>query len=118
MLLVTAPTVRAGLLSWPAWQILAGAARVLAPATDHPLLPALDEAGIGWELLPVDAGGKRAVHGQAAAKPAMGRSLERLWLTGRRIRRPWPGGPPGRWPGRQAPWCGCALLTRPASPRQ
>ena len=56
MLLVTAPTVRAGLLSWPAWQTLAGASRVLAPATDHPLLPALDEAGIGWELL---AGGCR-----------------------------------------------------------
>jgi len=57
VLLVTAPTVRAGLLSWPAWQTLAGAARVLAPATDHPLLPALDEAGIGWELLPGEGGG-------------------------------------------------------------
>ena len=38
VLLVTAPTVRAGLLSWRAWQILAGAARVLAPGHDHPLL--------------------------------------------------------------------------------
>ena len=56
MLLVTAPTVRAGLLSWRAWQILAGAARVLAPGHDHPLLPALDEAGIGWEVLPGSAG--------------------------------------------------------------
>ena len=54
MLLVTAPTVRAGLLSWRAWQILAGAARVLAPSADHPLLPALDEAGIAWEVLPGD----------------------------------------------------------------
>ena len=54
VLLVTAPTVRAGLLSWPAWQTLAGASRVLAPAADHPLLPALDEAGIGWEVLPGD----------------------------------------------------------------
>ena len=51
MLLVTAPTVRAGLLSWAAWQTLVGASRVLAPAADHPLLPALDEAGIGWEVL-------------------------------------------------------------------
>ena len=59
MLLVTAPTVRAGLLSWRAWQILAGAARVLAPRADHPLLPALDEAGIGWEVLPGSAGGAR-----------------------------------------------------------
>jgi XTP/dITP diphosphohydrolase len=54
VLLVTAPTVRAGLLSWPAWLILAGAARVLAPSPDHPLLPALDEAGIAWAVLPGD----------------------------------------------------------------
>ncbi len=65
VLLVTAPTVRAGLLSWPAWQTLAGASRVLAPAADHPLLPALDEAGIGWQLLPGDA-----VDGQAAGEQA------------------------------------------------
>ena len=65
VLLVTAPTVRAGLLSWPAWQTLAGASRVLAPAADHPLLPALDEAGIGWELLAGDAGGERAGGGPA-----------------------------------------------------
>jgi XTP/dITP diphosphohydrolase len=72
VLLVTTPTVRAGLLSWPAWQTLAGASRVLAPATDHPLLPALDEAGIGWELLSGDAGGERAGDGQAAGPPAGG----------------------------------------------
>jgi XTP/dITP diphosphohydrolase len=54
VLLVTAPTVRAGLLSWRAWQILAGAARVLAPSAGHPLLPALDEAGIAWEVLSGD----------------------------------------------------------------
>jgi XTP/dITP diphosphohydrolase len=65
VLLVTAPTVRAGLLSWRAWQTLAGASRVLAPAADHPLLPALDEAGIGWELLAGDADGERAGKGQA-----------------------------------------------------
>ena len=56
MLLVTAPTVRAGLLSWRAWQTVAGASRVLAPSADHPLLPALDEAGIAWEVLPGSAG--------------------------------------------------------------
>jgi XTP/dITP diphosphohydrolase len=70
VLLVTAPTVRAGLLSWPAWQTLAGASRVLAPATDHPLLPALDEAGIGWELLAGEAGGGQARAGRAGAGPA------------------------------------------------
>jgi XTP/dITP diphosphohydrolase len=72
VLLVTAPTVRAGLLSWPAWQTLAGASRVLAPATDHPLLPALDEAGIGWELLAGDADGGQAGAGQAGAGRAGG----------------------------------------------
>lgn len=52
VLLVTTATVRPGLLSWPAWQVLNGAFRVLAPDADHPLLPALDAAGIGWEVLP------------------------------------------------------------------
>ncbi len=65
VLLVTAPTVRAGLLSWPAWQLLQGADRVLAGAADDPLLPALDEAGIGWTLLP-GAGGRAS----AGAGPA------------------------------------------------
>ena len=114
MLLVTAPTVRAGLLSWTAWQTLASASRVLAPATDHPLLPALDEAGIGWELWPGDAGGgpgeRRAAGAEAGERPVMARprpadpaALARL-LT-------------GGSPGRRAPWCGSALRTRPASPR-
>jgi XTP/dITP diphosphohydrolase len=69
VLLVTAPTVRPGLLSWPAWQVLQGADRVLAGAVDDPLLPALDEAGIGWTLLPgtrPDAAGPDA----AGARPA------------------------------------------------
>lgn len=56
VLLVTAPTVPAGLLSWPAWQLLRDADRVLAGSADDPLLPALDEAGVRWELLPGAAG--------------------------------------------------------------
>jgi XTP/dITP diphosphohydrolase len=52
VLLGTSATVSPRLLSWPAWQVLAGASRVLAGSADHPLLPALDEAGIGWQLLP------------------------------------------------------------------
>ncbi len=82
VLLVTAPTVRAGLLSWPAWQTLAGASRVLAPAADHPLLPALDEAGIGWELLAGEAGGggtgEQAGGGQSGAGPADPAAVARL----------------------------------------
>ena len=38
-----------GLLSWPAWEALRSAAVVLAPA-GHPLLPALDEAGIAYRV--------------------------------------------------------------------
>ena len=56
VLLVTAPTVRAGLLSWPAWQVLHGADQVLAESVADPLLPALDEASVGWSVLPSAAG--------------------------------------------------------------
>ena len=66
VLLVTAPTVRPGLLSWAAWQTLAGASRVLAPAAGHPLLPALEEAGIGWEVLP---GGREVLPGGREVLP-------------------------------------------------
>ncbi|MGH3223112.1 MAG: MazG family protein, partial [Streptosporangiaceae bacterium] len=38
-----------GLLSWPAWQALRSAAAVLAPP-GHPQLPALDTAGIAYQV--------------------------------------------------------------------
>ena len=47
IVLATSPRVAPGLLSWPAWDALRSAAAVLAQA-GHPLLPALDEAGIGY----------------------------------------------------------------------
>jgi len=86
VLLVTAPTVRAGLLSWPAWQVLQGADRVLAAAADDPLLPALAEAGIGWTLLPgagpgaagPDAAGPDAAGPDAAGPDAAGASPAEL----------------------------------------
>ena len=46
---MTSPRVAPGLLSWAAWEALRSADAVLAPA-GHPLLPALDEAGIGYRL--------------------------------------------------------------------
>ena len=46
---MTSPRVAPGLLSWPAWEALRSASAVLAPA-GHPLLPALDEAGIGYRV--------------------------------------------------------------------
>jgi XTP/dITP diphosphohydrolase len=105
VLLVTAPTVRAGLLSWPAWQTLAGASRVLAPAADHPLLPALDEAGISWEVLPgagPDDPGllTRAVQGEPGTV---------VWLC--------PADPPGRPPGvTPGPLALAAALGGPGGP--
>ena len=50
IVLATSPRVAPGLLSWPAWEALRSAAAVLAPA-GHPLLPALNEAGIAYQLV-------------------------------------------------------------------
>jgi XTP/dITP diphosphohydrolase len=52
ILLVTSPRVAPGLLSWPAWEALRGAARVLADSADHPQLAALADAGIQTEIGP------------------------------------------------------------------
>jgi XTP/dITP diphosphohydrolase len=52
ILLVTSPRVAPGLLSWPAWETLRGAARVLCDAADHPQVPALAAAGIACEIVP------------------------------------------------------------------
>ncbi|QZY16420.1 nucleoside triphosphate pyrophosphohydrolase [Streptomyces decoyicus] len=49
VLLTTSHRVAPGLLSWPAWQILRGADRVLCADRDHPQLPYLREAGIEVE---------------------------------------------------------------------
>jgi XTP/dITP diphosphohydrolase len=48
IVLVTSPRVAPGLLSWAAWDALRSADAVLAPA-GHPVLPALDEAGIRYQ---------------------------------------------------------------------
>ena len=49
IVLATSPRVAPGLLGWPAWEALRTASAVLAPP-GHPLLPALDEAGIGYRV--------------------------------------------------------------------
>jgi XTP/dITP diphosphohydrolase len=51
IVLATSPRVAPGLLSSAAWQALRSAAVVLAPA-GHPQLPALDEAGIAYRIVP------------------------------------------------------------------
>jgi XTP/dITP diphosphohydrolase len=50
IVLVTSPRVAPGLLSWAAWEALRSASAVLVPA-GHPLLPALDEAGIPYRVM-------------------------------------------------------------------
>lgn len=50
-LLVGSPRVAPGLMSWPAWQAVAGADRVLASA-DHPVAGAVRAAGHPVEVLP------------------------------------------------------------------
>ncbi|MFE2443651.1 nucleoside triphosphate pyrophosphohydrolase [Streptomyces melanosporofaciens] len=49
VLLTTTHRVAPGLLSWPAWQALHGADRVLSGDPDHPQLPYLREAGVQVE---------------------------------------------------------------------
>jgi XTP/dITP diphosphohydrolase len=49
IVLATSPRVAPGLLSWPAWRALRSADAVLA-AAGHPQLPALDEAGISYQV--------------------------------------------------------------------
>ena len=50
IVLVTSPRVAPGLLSWPAWQALRSASSVLV-SVGHPQLPALDEAGIQYQVV-------------------------------------------------------------------
>ena len=50
IVLATSPRVAPGLLSWPAWEALRSASDVLAPP-GHPVLPALDEAGIAYRVV-------------------------------------------------------------------
>jgi XTP/dITP diphosphohydrolase len=49
IVITTSPRVAPGLLSWPAWEALRSAALVLVSA-GHPVLPALDEAGIAYQV--------------------------------------------------------------------
>ncbi|GAA2259669.1 MULTISPECIES: MazG family protein [Kitasatospora] len=72
ILLTTTHRVAPGLLSWPAWEVLRGSARVLAADPAHPQLPALRQAGVEVELVE---------HGNA---PALARLLAEaapaVWL--------------------------------------
>ncbi|MFI0937962.1 nucleoside triphosphate pyrophosphohydrolase [Streptomyces sp. NPDC021020] len=70
VLLTTSHRVAPGQLSWPAWQALRGADRVLCPDAGHPQLPFLREAEVaveiaaptGRELVEAAAGGRTVVY--------------------------------------------------------
>ncbi|MFJ6797835.1 nucleoside triphosphate pyrophosphohydrolase [Streptomyces sp. NPDC091268] len=69
VLLTTSHRVAPGVLSWPAWQTLHAADRVLCADPDHPQLPYLREAGVevayaapdAQELVEACAGGRTVV---------------------------------------------------------
>src|SRR5690606_26654650 len=92
VLLTTTHRVAPGLLSWPAWQALHDADRVLCADGAHPQLPYLREAGISVERTApaaedlVDAcAGRRTVVGAAAGEgePALTDGRARLAGSGR-----------------------------------
>ncbi|WP_329038046.1 nucleoside triphosphate pyrophosphohydrolase [Streptomyces sp. NBC_00178] len=56
VLLTASHRVAPGLLSWPAWQTLRAADRVLCAEPDHPQLPYLREAGVAAERSSASAG--------------------------------------------------------------
>jgi XTP/dITP diphosphohydrolase len=54
--LVSSPRVAPGQLTWPAWDTLRSASRVLVAAGDHPQLPYVRAAGVAAEVVSPDAG--------------------------------------------------------------
>jgi XTP/dITP diphosphohydrolase len=96
VLLTTSHRVAPGLLSWPAWQALRGADRVLCADGAHPQLPYLREAGIAVdeasptaeELVGACAGGRTVVVvATGEGEPALTDGLARLAGSGR-VRMP------------------------------
>src|SRR5690606_12096580 len=92
VLLTTTHRVAPGLLSWPAWQALHDADRVLCADGAHPQLPYLREAGISVErtapaaedLVDACAGGRTVVVlFRSEGEPALTDGLARLAGSGR-----------------------------------
>jgi XTP/dITP diphosphohydrolase len=93
VLLTTTHRVAPGLLSWPAWQALRGADRVLCADADHPQLPYVREAGVevatgsppsARELVDSAAEGRSTVViASAEGEPELTDGLARLAGSGR-----------------------------------
>jgi XTP/dITP diphosphohydrolase len=96
VLLTTSHRVAPGLLSWPAWQLLRTADRVLCADGAHPQLPYLREAGVtvdeaapdAGELVDACAGGRTVVVvATGEGEPRLTDGLARLAGSGR-VRMP------------------------------
>jgi len=93
VLLTTSHRVAPGQLTWPAWQTLRAADRVLCADPEHPQLPYLREAGVavevaapgGRELVDATAGGRTVVYlpPDGAADREVTDELARLGGSGR-----------------------------------
>ncbi|MEO3851874.1 MazG family protein [Streptomyces sp. B8F3] len=92
ILLTTTHRIAPGLLSWPAWEALRGADRVLCADAAHPQVPYLREAGVAVETAEPDArelvdacaGGATVVVVAAAdGEPRLTDGLARLAGSGR-----------------------------------
>ncbi|MFC1432654.1 nucleoside triphosphate pyrophosphohydrolase [Streptacidiphilus sp. N1-3] len=76
VLLSSTHRIAPGLLSWPAWEALRGADRVLAGDAGHPQLPYVRQAGVDVEVLDVQP----FALARTLAEAASGRTV--LWIGG------------------------------------
>ncbi|MGW2616363.1 nucleoside triphosphate pyrophosphohydrolase [Streptomyces sp. NPDC001500] len=91
VLLTTSHRVAPGLLSWPAWQAVRTADRVLCADGAHPQLPYLRDAGVAVEetsptaegLVAACEGGRTVVVATGEGEPALTDGLARLAGSGR-----------------------------------
>ncbi len=98
IVLATSPRVAPGLLSWPAWEALRSASAVLAPP-GHPLLPALDEAGIGYRVADEPEAGLLALLAPGGTTPPSPPEVATLPADGDVVWLPEPGEDPPVPPG-------------------
>ncbi len=97
VLLTTSHRVAPGMLSWPAWQELRGADRVLSRDPGHPQLPYLEEAGVAVEtaapgaaelVAACDGGHTVVVLAAADGEPRLTEELAALAGSGRHAALP------------------------------
>ncbi|MFE2107229.1 MazG family protein [Kitasatospora sp. NPDC059463] len=81
ILLITTHRVAPGLLSWPAWEALRSAGRVLAADPAHPQLPAVAQAGVEVRIVaPGSAPALARLLTEAPAGPSAEEAGPTVWL--------------------------------------